>query len=261
MADLRFEVHRIWNDIPRASIRHLIHSCRRRVRNLLVARWDLFGYWRFILQLVKISALNAAMNLLGLKLDFRYPLNGKFRRLARHKYTSDFNEFTRNTFKFTMSKIILIQKDYHMNFYMEQKRPFLLARSVYDMAIFYLLNNWTNRSNNIIHIWGLGMFIARKIKGCALLASLGPMSKGNGSLAKYCEYTSSSYVPKITRWGHILHTSHLNSTQFHMFYIRGSRTLVIRVSHPNVHEAVRPVVGTGLLPIHHQRQHLHHVFL
>ena len=160
-------------------------------------------------------------------------------------------KFTRNTLndpKFTHVKIILIQKDYHINFYMEQKRPLLLARSVYDMAIFYLLNNWTNRSNNIIHIWGLGMFIARQIKGCALLASLGSILKGNGSLAKYCEYTSSSYVPKITRWGHILHTSYLNSTQFHMFYIRGSRTLVIRVSHLNVHEAVRPVVGTGLLP-------------
>ena len=33
VADLRFEVHRMWNDIPRASIGHLIHSCRRRVRS------------------------------------------------------------------------------------------------------------------------------------------------------------------------------------------------------------------------------------
>ena len=39
------------NDIPRAPTRHLIHSCRRHVRNLLHARGDFIGYWRFILQL------------------------------------------------------------------------------------------------------------------------------------------------------------------------------------------------------------------
>ena len=32
------------------------------------------------------------MNLLGLKLDFSYPLSSKFRRVARNKNTSDFNE-------------------------------------------------------------------------------------------------------------------------------------------------------------------------
>ena len=39
------------NDIPRASTRHIIHCCRRHVRNLLDAPGDLIGYWRFILQL------------------------------------------------------------------------------------------------------------------------------------------------------------------------------------------------------------------
>ena len=53
VADLRFEVHRIWNDIPRAPTCHLIHNCRRRIRNLLAARGVFIGYWRFILQLKK----------------------------------------------------------------------------------------------------------------------------------------------------------------------------------------------------------------
>ena len=56
VADLSFEVHRMWNDIPRASTRHFINSCRRHVRNLLVARGDFIGYWRLILRLWKISA-------------------------------------------------------------------------------------------------------------------------------------------------------------------------------------------------------------
>ena len=36
--------------------------------------------------------LNAAVNLLGLKLDILHPFGSKFRSLARNKYTSDFNE-------------------------------------------------------------------------------------------------------------------------------------------------------------------------
>ena len=36
--------------------------------------------------------LNAAVKLLGLKLDFSYPLSSKFRSLARNKYTSNYNE-------------------------------------------------------------------------------------------------------------------------------------------------------------------------
>ena len=36
--------------------------------------------------------LNAVVNLLGLKLDFSYPLSSMFRSLARNKYTPDFNE-------------------------------------------------------------------------------------------------------------------------------------------------------------------------
>ena len=41
----------------------------------------------------KISLyLNAAVNLLGMKLDFSYPLSSKFRSLARKKFTSDFSE-------------------------------------------------------------------------------------------------------------------------------------------------------------------------
>ena len=95
VADLRFEDHRMWNDIPRASTRHLIHSCLRRVPNLLAARGDFIGYWRFILQLWNISALNATMNLLGLKLDFSYPLNPKFRSIACNKYTPGFNAIYR----------------------------------------------------------------------------------------------------------------------------------------------------------------------
>ena len=51
LSDLCFEVHQMWNDIPRASTRHLIHSCRHRVRNPLAALGDFIGYWRFILQL------------------------------------------------------------------------------------------------------------------------------------------------------------------------------------------------------------------
>ena len=43
VADLRFEVHRMWNGIPRALTRHFIHSCRRRVCNLLAARGDFIG--------------------------------------------------------------------------------------------------------------------------------------------------------------------------------------------------------------------------
>ena len=36
--------------------------------------------------------LNAAVKLLGLKLDFSYPLSSTFRSLARNNYTSDYNE-------------------------------------------------------------------------------------------------------------------------------------------------------------------------
>ena len=39
------------NDIPLASTRHLIHSYRYNVRNLLDTRGDLIGSWHFILQL------------------------------------------------------------------------------------------------------------------------------------------------------------------------------------------------------------------
>ena len=38
--------------------------------------------------------LNAAMDLLGLKLDFSYPLSFKFRSLVRNKYTPMSTEFT-----------------------------------------------------------------------------------------------------------------------------------------------------------------------
>ena len=44
------------------------------------------------LNFIKISALNGAINLRGLKLDFSYPFNSKFRSLARSKCQSDFNE-------------------------------------------------------------------------------------------------------------------------------------------------------------------------
>ena len=44
VADLRFEIHRIWNDIPQASIRRLIYGCRRRVNALLAARGDFTQY-------------------------------------------------------------------------------------------------------------------------------------------------------------------------------------------------------------------------
>ena len=40
--------------------------------------------------------LNAVVKLLGLKLDFLYPLSSKFRSLARNKYTSDYNEIYKN---------------------------------------------------------------------------------------------------------------------------------------------------------------------
>ena len=74
------------------------------------------------------------MNLLGLKLDFSYPLNSKFRSLAHNEYTSDFNDILhkiRSTIpSLHIPKLILIQKDYHIDFDIEQKRPVLLARSV-----------------------------------------------------------------------------------------------------------------------------------
>ena len=57
------EVHRMWNDIPRASTRHLIHSCRRRVPDLLSARGDFIWYWHFILQLCKISSFKCCHEL------------------------------------------------------------------------------------------------------------------------------------------------------------------------------------------------------
>ena len=85
------------------------------------------------------------MNLLGLKLDFSYPLNSKFRSLARNKYTSDVNEIHKKYAQGSLHKpkIILIQKDYHINFDVEQKRPLLLARSVRvthrDSVIMYLV--------------------------------------------------------------------------------------------------------------------------
>ena len=46
-------------------------------------------------------------------------------------------KLTRNTLKdhkFTHTKIISIQKDYHINFDVEQKRPLLLARSVFSLG-------------------------------------------------------------------------------------------------------------------------------
>ena len=91
VADLRVEIHRIWNDISQASTRHLIHSCRRRVRAVLAARGDFTRYWHFILELQN-SALNGAMKFLCLKLDFSHTLNSRFRSLARNECLSDFNE-------------------------------------------------------------------------------------------------------------------------------------------------------------------------
>ena len=67
VSDLCFEVHRIWDDIHRASIRRLIHSCRHRVRNSLAPNIDV-SFFKF----KKSSALNGAMNLLGQRLDSSY---------------------------------------------------------------------------------------------------------------------------------------------------------------------------------------------
>ena len=54
--------------------------------------------------------LNAAVNLLGLKLDFSYSLSSKFRSLARNKYTSDCNEIYK---KYPQrSQIYTYQKSY-----------------------------------------------------------------------------------------------------------------------------------------------------
>ena len=51
-------------------------------------------------------------------------------------------KFTRNAHnepKYKHSKIILIQKYYHVNFDIEQKRPLLLARSVHLMIIYMIM--------------------------------------------------------------------------------------------------------------------------
>lgn len=42
--DLRFEINRIWNDIPQARIRRLILSCRRRVAAVIAANGDFTKY-------------------------------------------------------------------------------------------------------------------------------------------------------------------------------------------------------------------------
>ena len=56
-----------------------------------------------------------------------------FRSLARNKYTSDYNaiykKYTQRSQVYTYQ--IIIEKDYHINFDIEHKRPLLLARSVY----------------------------------------------------------------------------------------------------------------------------------
>ena len=52
--------------------------------------------------------LNAAVNFLGLKPDFSYPLSSQFRSLAHNKYTSDFNEiykkYTQRSLAYTYNK-------------------------------------------------------------------------------------------------------------------------------------------------------------
>lgn len=44
LPELRAEIHRLWDDIPQAQIRRLIHSCRRRVAAVIASRGDYTRY-------------------------------------------------------------------------------------------------------------------------------------------------------------------------------------------------------------------------
>ena len=91
MADLRFDIQQIWNDMPHTSIRHLIYSHHPCVHVVLAAEGDFTRYWHFFLQLQNF-ALNVVMKLLGLKLDSSHRLNSRFRGLTSNRFLSDFNE-------------------------------------------------------------------------------------------------------------------------------------------------------------------------
>ena len=123
------------NDISRAPTRHLIHNCRCHFRNLLDARGDFIGYWRFILQLWKISALKCCHGLAlsetwfiishqfqGLEVSHTISL-----RLISMKFIQEVHSTIPSIHR---PKIIFIEIDYHMSFNIKQKRPLLLARSL-----------------------------------------------------------------------------------------------------------------------------------
>ena len=84
-----------------------------------------------------------------------------------------------------MSKIISIQKDYHMNFHIEQKRPLLLARGV-SVHIFWNHFQIENLAISELNIWSY----------CIVNYLIGP-----GKFEWYFRYLIFQIISVIRGWG------------------------------------------------------------